>query len=61
MTFTVNTYKVQGEEYMDWSVIGASVKGLIIKGGSNSSFYSYDPGVEDDIETLRTYVTSPSG
>lgn len=48
VTFNLTVYKVAGEEFVDWSVIGASVEGVIIKGGTNSAFYHYVPKVSND-------------
>lgn len=58
VTFEVETYTVRGEEYMDFTVTGALIRGLVIKGGDNSAFYSYSPNVSDDSETHATLKTN---
>jgi hypothetical protein len=54
VTFEITSRRVAGEEFMDYEVSGASVYGLVIKGGSNSAFYAYDPAVGDDTGTHAT-------
>lgn len=60
VVFTLDKYKTGGNEFFDWDITGASVRDVVVKGGSNSAHFDYvDPA--HDSTWAGGAVTSDDG